>query len=187
MNIYTQESSFEVFYTKFNNRSTPFPDYARGFFYLHSPAAEPEAMWEIRFRITDNNCPSSFNSGSDLQYSNGTTWAISLGSLHPRTRKYLALRELLLRDGVDIDALLSKMGAVKRKTSTSIPLIDHTLDQRFRVDFQNTEIRATFINFDEQLLCRIYRLFTTTHQTQDISPYSGTSYISSLDLFSLSI
>ncbi|KZP33913.1 hypothetical protein FIBSPDRAFT_943014 [Athelia psychrophila] len=136
--ISTQEAAFRVSYTSINNHINPFPDNARGFLYLHSPPAEPKAMWEIRFRVTDNNCPSSFKSGSDLVYPNKTTWAISLGSLQAHHPEYLPLRNLLIREGLDIDALLATMGAAKQKKLTSIPLIDYSLAQRFRVEFQST-------------------------------------------------
>ncbi|KZP33917.1 hypothetical protein FIBSPDRAFT_943017 [Athelia psychrophila] len=175
--ISTQKSPFHVTYTRVGMCTVPFPDDARGFLYLHSPAAEPKAMWEIRFRITDSNCPSSFKSGSDLAYPNETTWAISLGSLHLHNPEYLSLRDLLIRGGLDVDALLGKMGVTKIKRHTSMPLINYSLNQRFRIDFQRTLVRPTFISFsgEEQLECPIPLLFTVGRQP-GLSPYTGSAW-----------
>ncbi|KZP33899.1 hypothetical protein FIBSPDRAFT_990221 [Athelia psychrophila] len=172
--IPTQESPFCVAYTSLKRRHVPFPDDARGFLYLHSPAAEPKAMWEIRFRVTDNNCPSSL-SGSDLLFPNLTPWAISLGSLQARHPEYLPLRDLLIREGLDIDALLEKMGATRPKKSTSSPLIDYSLTQRFRVDFDRTIIIVNFISFGgEQLRCAIQHVFDADEPR--LKPYSGSAW-----------
>ncbi|KZP06607.1 hypothetical protein FIBSPDRAFT_1053469 [Athelia psychrophila] len=173
--ISTQESPFYVAYTSLKRRHVHFPDDACGFLYLHSPAAEPKAMWEIRFRVTDNNCPSSFKSGSDLLFPNLTPWAISLGSLQARHPEYLPLRDLLIREGLDIDALLEKMGATRPKKSTSSPLIDYSLTQRFRVDFDRTIIIVNFISFGgEQLRCAIQHVFDADEPR--LKPYSGSAW-----------
>ncbi|KZP27440.1 hypothetical protein FIBSPDRAFT_1040263 [Athelia psychrophila] len=144
-------------YTHVNKCRVPFPDDARGFIYLHSPAAEPMVMWEIRFRVTDNNFPSSFKSGSDLLYPNLTPWAISLGSLQAHNPEYLPLRDLLIREGLDVDALLDKIG-------------------RFRVDFQSASIIAVFVSSGgEQLQYAIQGVFNVTHHLR-LSPYSGSAW-----------
>ncbi|KZP33911.1 hypothetical protein FIBSPDRAFT_208412 [Athelia psychrophila] len=172
-------SGIHSFITEESGRPVSFPDDARGFLHLHAPAAEPTAMWEIRFRVTDSDCPSSFKAGSDLVYPNGTTWAIALGSLHPRNREYLPLRDLLIREGVDVDALLDKMGVTKIKKANSRPQIDSSLAQRFRVDFQSTSIHAVFISFSgEQMQCAVKNMFTIGQSPEHrLSPYSGLSLV----------
>lgn len=180
--IYIQESAFAMTYTAIKNHAAPFPDDARGFLYFHSPAAE------IRFRITDSNCPSSFESGSDLvyPYPNAAVWAISLGSLNAHYRGYQALRDLLVRGGLDAHAVLEKMEGTKTKKSNSMPLIDPSLAQRFCVDFQSTNFSPVFFSLGEQLSCDIVGLFHYNKRGR-WNPYSGTQHGSSLHLFLLSI
>ncbi|KZP22827.1 hypothetical protein FIBSPDRAFT_930975 [Athelia psychrophila] len=170
LTISIQESAFVVAYTAINRHAAPFPDDARGFLYFHSRAAE------IRFRVTDNNCPSSFKSGSDLVYPNKTVWAISLASLTPRNRGYTALRDLLIREGLDVDAVLEKIEVTKTKRSTSKPLIDPSLAQRFRLDFQSVNMSPIFFSLGgEQLSCDIVDLFHFVKQRR-WNPYSGSAW-----------
>ncbi|KZP11225.1 hypothetical protein FIBSPDRAFT_937619 [Athelia psychrophila] len=155
--ISTPGSSFEITYYSQNRNRVRFPDDARGFLYLHSPAEEPKAKWEIRFCITntDNNCPSSFKSGLDLLFPNQTPWAISLSSTKARSHP---LRELLIREGLDIDAL-AHIPAVKT---------------RFCLNFKNTTFQPIFISFggEEKLDC--YIEFLSRHRGP--SPYIGSAW-----------
>ncbi|KZP17726.1 hypothetical protein FIBSPDRAFT_21735 [Athelia psychrophila] len=175
--ISTPGSSFEITYYSQNGNRVRFPDDARGFLYLHSPAEEPKAKWEIRFCITnsDNNCPSSFKSGLDLLFPNQTPWAISLSSTKARSHP---LRELLIREGLDIDAL-AHIPSVKTVMSTSRPLI-YSLGQRFCLNFKNTTFQPIFISFggEEKLDC--YIEFLSRHRGP--SPYIGMLYVTSLGL-----
>ncbi|KZP33730.1 hypothetical protein FIBSPDRAFT_1035743 [Athelia psychrophila] len=174
--IYVRESACRITYTEKNRLLVPFPDNARGFLYLHSPTAGSKAMWEIRFRVTDSNCPSTFKAGSDLVYPNKTTWAISLGSLRARRPEYAPLRNLLIREGLDVDALLGDTGFTKKKKATSRPLIDHTLAQRFRMDFQTCIFTPAFISSGVGLLeFNIQRVFDVMN-TRRLSPYSGSAW-----------
>ncbi|KZP27441.1 hypothetical protein FIBSPDRAFT_315985 [Athelia psychrophila] len=176
LKISAQESPFHITYTTSKNSPVPFPDYARGFLYLYSPVAEAKAMWEIRFRVTNDNCPSSFKSGWDLLYPNLNPWAISLGSLRAHHPNYLPLRDLLIHEGLDVDALLEKIGITKTKKPTSRPVIDYSLAQRFCINFERTNMTPTFITYGgERLQCAIQRIFDVGQQPR-LSPYSGLAW-----------
>ncbi|KZP27519.1 hypothetical protein FIBSPDRAFT_999385 [Athelia psychrophila] len=103
-------------------------------------------MWKIRFRITDNDSPESFKSGSDLLYPNQTPWFISLAALKPDRKAYLALRELLARDGLDIEYLAGKCIAGLGPISRSII---NSLGQLFHVDFERQAFRLVFVGLGE--------------------------------------
>ncbi|KAJ7458587.1 hypothetical protein FB451DRAFT_1046772, partial [Mycena latifolia] len=56
----------------------PFPAHARGFFYYHSGHQSTPLEGDIRFRVTPDDSPSSFDSGEDLPGPSGFPWTILL-------------------------------------------------------------------------------------------------------------
>lgn len=169
---------FRIVYTDEGRRYVPFPENARGFLYLHSPAEVPKALWEIRFRVTDTNCPSTFNSGLDLLFPNQTPWAISFSAMHARNKKYLPLRQLLTREGLDVDNL-ANIPVVKRMGQASRPLV-YSLGQRFRLNFKNTTIQPIFISFSAEEKLDCYIRFLSLDRGP--SPYTGVLHVTSLGL-----
>ncbi|KZP06917.1 hypothetical protein FIBSPDRAFT_297373 [Athelia psychrophila] len=142
--ISTQDSRFQLLYAATRGERIPFPPSARGFLYLHAPVEEPKVTWQIRFRVTEHDSPTSFESGSDLLYPNQIPWFIPLVVLKSDRGPLFTLRELLVRDGLDVDRLAER--STYRNGSLSKPLI-HSLGQLFHVDFQRYKLDVAFVGF----------------------------------------
>ncbi|KZP27523.1 hypothetical protein FIBSPDRAFT_1040078 [Athelia psychrophila] len=178
--ISTQNANFRVGYTAIGHNRIPFPPSARGFLYLRASAEEPQIMWQIRFRITDNDSPESFKSGSDLLYPNQTSWFISLAALKSDRKEYFALRELLVRHELDIEHLVEK--CIAGHGPISRPIIN-SLGQLFHVDFGYQAFKLEFVGFgeDSAFECRITSPLCTfvspsgTDHTIKQTPYAGSA------------
>ncbi|KZP27542.1 hypothetical protein FIBSPDRAFT_948469 [Athelia psychrophila] len=136
--ILTQNSNFRLTYSAIGPDPIPFPPSARGFLYLFAPSEEPQITWQIRFRVTDNDSPESFKSGSDLLSPSQTPWFISLVALKSHHDSLFALRELLVHDGLEMEYLASKSTAGHGPISQ--PMI-YSLGQVFHIEFVRPELR----------------------------------------------
>ncbi len=97
--------------------SDGFPKTAQGFFYYNAPPPHfPPAMGQLRFRITPNNDPSTFNSGSDLLApSEPLPWGFPLLLLASRTR-YEHLCAQLVAEGLISRELLERCRLIWRNS-----------------------------------------------------------------------
>ncbi|KAF8335215.1 hypothetical protein F5887DRAFT_1079293 [Amanita rubescens] len=98
-----------------------FPGNTQGFFYYHVPPPHlPPAMGQLRFRITPNNDPSTFNSGSDLLTSGPVPWGLSLFHL-AGSEKYEDLCAQLVAEGLISRELLERCRLIWRNTVAGSP------------------------------------------------------------------
>ncbi|KZP04136.1 hypothetical protein FIBSPDRAFT_1054883 [Athelia psychrophila] len=180
--ISSQDSFVKFVYhqsVRSQRRHIPFPESANGFLYLHAPKEEPKILWQIRFRVTDNASPASFESGSDLLNPNQIPWFISLQAMKARN-SFPALRELLIRDGLDFDSLAEGNATARGPIST--PSI-YSLGQLFRVDFAVRNLDLRFVGFgaDSQLECQVRSPLSAKSRPHrgdnwvQINPYAGSA------------
>ncbi|RDB31110.1 hypothetical protein Hypma_000049 [Hypsizygus marmoreus] len=81
-----------------NKRLHCFPGHCRGFLYYHRDPTLPPESAAVRFRLTTDTNASSFKNGADLmQPIHGRPWSVCLLSI-AKSRCYVSLKELLLRD-----------------------------------------------------------------------------------------
>ncbi|KZP27553.1 hypothetical protein FIBSPDRAFT_928070 [Athelia psychrophila] len=178
--ISTPNSNFKLQYMQNYSDSVPFPDPASGFLYLHAPVDEPKVMWQIRFRVTDHASPTSFEFGSDLLYPNQTPWFISMGAMKAHKKQFFQLRQLLIRDGLDMDCLAE--GSIWPKGPNARRFI-HSLGQSFLVDFQHYRLNLVFVGFgaDSSFECPIPSPFLTNARPNERGwpahfPYRGSAW-----------
>ncbi|EDQ98253.1 uncharacterized protein LACBIDRAFT_306713 [Laccaria bicolor S238N-H82] len=96
----------------------------------------PLLSGELRFRLTSNNLPESFNQGKDCLTPEGDAWKIPLFVLH-HTPFHRHVYQQLRVDGFVSDALDSQLKSIAqtsvRPRSNSVIL--HSLHQVFPIDF----------------------------------------------------
>ncbi|EDR13135.1 uncharacterized protein LACBIDRAFT_308639 [Laccaria bicolor S238N-H82] len=138
-----RDSEWRAYYRRLTaNRRLPFPPHSSGFLYYHQPPGAPLLAGELRFRLTSNHLPESFNQGEDCLTPEGDAWKIPLFVLH-HTPFHRDVYQQLRVDGFVSDALDSQLKSIAQTSvcprSTSVIL--HSLHQVFPVDFSATTFR----------------------------------------------
>jgi len=124
------------------NGRLPFPPRSSGFFYYHQPPGAPLLSGEVRFRLTSNNLPESFNQGEDCLTPEGDAWKIPLFALYYPPFHRNVVQQLRV-DGFVSDALDSELKSIAhtwvcpRRTT----IILHSLHQVFPIDFSAASFR----------------------------------------------
>ncbi|KAJ7082626.1 hypothetical protein B0H15DRAFT_852158 [Mycena belliarum] len=115
----------------------PFPDDTHGFVYYHSQPHISPLAGSVRFRVTQDNAPSSFAHGHDLLSPSGAPWQTLLPQIACRpTFKWLA--SYLIRDGLVAEELLSRCRDVFRERASIHPnKILFTFDSSFLIDLSS--------------------------------------------------
>ncbi|EDR13129.1 uncharacterized protein LACBIDRAFT_292403 [Laccaria bicolor S238N-H82] len=127
-------------YHKSSGERLPFPPPSSGFFYYHQPPGAPLLSGELRFRLTSNHLPESFNQGEDCLTPEGDAWKIPLFLLY-RNPFHRNVYQQLRVDGFVSDALDSKLKSIAQTYVCSRrrgSIILHSLHQVFPVDFSAT-------------------------------------------------
>lgn len=113
-----------------------FPENTRGFLYYHIPSGQLPISGELRFRITPDSNPASFEEGYDLARADGFYWRVQLFKMPEE------LRNLALRDGLIIPSdVAERKRLVQGKRVNRIFL--HYLEQPFFFDFASTQLKLT--------------------------------------------
>lgn len=158
----------------------PFPPDTCGFLYfLPAPHESVQLASEVRFRITGSNDPSSFVAGNDLLLPDFTPWRIPLVTL-ARSKQYLHLEHLLLRDGLTTRSLLGHCAALTCSIHPSARLI-HSLGQLFSLNFDYQFFQFHFASASSLHYMRVsfFEDHRGTYQTaKSRTPYAGKYYMS---------
>ncbi|KAJ7648711.1 hypothetical protein DFH06DRAFT_1209405 [Mycena polygramma] len=132
-----------------SGRRIPFPEHSRGFLYFHIPPHAAAVERSLRFRLTQDNAPSSFDSGADLTLPSGAPWQVILPQLLTGTA-YTRVCEQLLHEGLATKDLLIQcralFGAASRRISPSLTLF--RLQQEFPVNLAASKIQLTVVGPD---------------------------------------
>jgi hypothetical protein len=152
----------------------PFPPDARGFLYyipgpLHAPAAG-----EIRFRVTGNRDPASFESGHDLSYFDTTLpWRITLASIARASSFYPFLHLLQDVDRSVTSSLAESLAQKPTERMSGHSQIIHSPGQPFFQDFSFSRL-VLWIATGTRFRRFIARLpLGSREHTHKISSYSG--------------
>lgn len=139
--------TFSIAFNTNDEKHRSFPADTRGFFYF-VPAPHPSVHLasEVRFRITRDHDPSSFQGGSDLLLPNMTPWRIPLVVLARRSR-YSGLRHLLLQDGLTTTLSLSHCAALGYSIGPKSHVI-HSLGQLFALNFHENRCTVHLASAD---------------------------------------
>lgn len=119
--------------------TVPFPADTRGFLYFQ-PHSHPSRRWfgsEIRFRITQDEDPSSFAAGKDLCLPNCTSWHLPIVPIATNLT-YSGLRHLLLRDSFIGDSGLERCAALESQSNVTFKTsgrVIHSFGQLFSLNF----------------------------------------------------
>jgi hypothetical protein len=132
---------------------------------------KPPIAGELRFRVTSNDVPASFWSGSDLLQLDGRPWSRPLLILLTR---YLPLYEKLREDGFvsdDLDADLSTFSTIKYNFTYKSQVL-YTINDTFIVDFGIKRGGFTVITEQGAEHIPFTRLFFDSHESIG-TPYTG--------------
>lgn len=151
-----------VFYAKDRKGHViPFPDDTSGFFYYHKPATASAIAGQIRFRVTSTPDPASWTSGHDLQNPRGLTWEIPLAKITDNYPRLIAIRTLLLHDGLVSPETVNRCELIadwRRKLGSNM-LLSH-LGESFLVRFSAQDRgRFAVIGRDDQKFVKMRSLF----------------------------
>ena len=151
--------NMRMFYESKGLRQSFPPDTKAFLYYFRSPE-RPRIAGELRLRVTSNDDPASFESGSDVLRTNGQPWSRPLyglsflGKLHPLYEKLR--EEQLVPD--DLDRIMRTLPRVDLKNRRN-PIL-YTLNDTFVVDFSS----------------RLFTLFVVTEQGVESLPFNKTFY-----------
>ncbi|OBZ70111.1 hypothetical protein A0H81_09836 [Grifola frondosa] len=152
------------------------PPATSGFLYYRTPPPKaPPAAGEIRFRLTPDDDPASFNIGKDLLLPDDTPWHIDLLCI-PNFPQLQVLTDVLQRDGLVSPALITE--CMRLCGGTHLPnntRLLYALDQPFSLDLSRHNI-TTYILGQSDLKRHIFpNMFTDTlrHLPQIFHPYKG--------------
>ncbi|KAJ7082629.1 hypothetical protein B0H15DRAFT_952345 [Mycena belliarum] len=162
-----------LYYVKRKDQYIPFPDDTHGFiYYCSQPHINPMAG-SVRFRVTQDNAPSSFARGHDLLTVDGAPWQMILPQIACRP-SWAWIASHLLRDGLVTDDLLSRCREVFRERGTIHP-------HKILFTFQSTFV-AHFSSGIELVLAAdtlhplyLKNLFTTIAKGKRYAPWTGSA------------
>ncbi|OBZ74624.1 hypothetical protein A0H81_05071 [Grifola frondosa] len=150
-----------------------FPPGTHGFLYYWSPPRVPLAG-AVRFRITKDSEPESFDQGSDLRVRNGTLpWQIPLLVAAAPSAQYRHLSKMLQRDGLVSPALLEQCRELTREHGVNVQsTLLCAFGQPFLVSFAQQSTQLVVLG-EDALFRVLYPLpFTDFRHFQ---PYTGQS------------
>jgi hypothetical protein len=132
---------------------------------------KPRIAGELRFRVTSNDDPASFESGSDLLRTDGLPWSRPLYVL---SKSYLPLYEKLREERFvpdDLDRVLLTLPSAKPNYCGS--RFFYTLNDTFTVDFSKNML--TFFVITEQGMKKLPNkgLFCDQRRMFNRTPYTG--------------
>ena len=107
--IYYDQTRSKNFQAMMHQRYQRYPPDTKAYLYYYMAPERPRIAGELRLRVTSNEDPASFGSGSDLLLSNGRAWTRPLYSV---SKYYPTLYDKLRDDRLipdDLDAVLSTL------------------------------------------------------------------------------
>ncbi|KAJ7183943.1 hypothetical protein C8R46DRAFT_1344595 [Mycena filopes] len=121
-------------YRSVGARRAPFPPQSHGFLYFHRDPDAAPLEGGLRFRLSENELPSSFKAGRDLLLPTGLPWQLILPQLlRPRFQKVIAE---LQRENLITTAQITRCHGVFGRRRYLFPaFILFRLAQEFPVDF----------------------------------------------------
>jgi hypothetical protein len=150
----------------------PYPPDTKSFLYYYTPPEKPRIAAELRLRVTLNDEPASFESGSDLLKSDGRPWSRPLWVL---SKYYKPLYEKLREDRLvpdDLDAVLSTFTSKFPRYYNQSQLL-YTLNDTFIVDFSLSYHSFFVITEQGMEMLRFSKPFFERHGGVQINPYTG--------------
>ncbi|KAJ7325756.1 hypothetical protein DFH08DRAFT_886154 [Mycena albidolilacea] len=125
----------ELIYGRCSNIPQPFPPRSAGFFYYHRDPDAAPLEGSIRFRVTSDNAPSSFNRGHDLLLPSGLPWQIILPQV-ACGKSYGRLRDQLLEENLVTAKQLLQCRDIFREIKRIFPrVVLFRMNQEFPVEF----------------------------------------------------
>lgn len=115
-----------------------FPNLGGGFFYYHISPGQPSISGELRFRVTPNNDPASFDGGYDLTLPGGYYWRTQLLAMPT------GLRDLAFQDELITARDLALVSPSQRSDGNML----FYLGQPFWFDFSCTRRKLICISHD---------------------------------------
>lgn len=121
------------------NSDTPttFPPGAAGFLYYHVPPPGHPLCGELRFRVTNDSDPQSFDSGKDLHWPDGQSWRVPMHNLLKRV-KYRNIVRLLVQESLLDPATMDLAAKLRYSPLHRTPII-HSLNQPFLFYFHSDQ------------------------------------------------
>jgi hypothetical protein len=156
---------------------TPFPARSTGFLYYRQEALAAPLEGSIRFRVTSNNAPLSFQHGRDLRLPSGSPWQITL----PRiacAKGYSRISEQLLDENLVTQKQLSQCRDIFGDQLPSPELTLFRLTQEFPINF--TQLRLTIVGENALHVLRLESPFRARFETKMCAPWTGTDSTFSL-------
>ncbi|KDQ57787.1 hypothetical protein JAAARDRAFT_156790 [Jaapia argillacea MUCL 33604] len=152
-----------------------FPENSRGFLYFNREQGAPTLAASIRFRVTNDEDPSSFPTGHDLLFPNRTTWQILMPTV-VSTRCYRMLADVLVRDHFIDSRLLDRFKYALRMKRNSIIL--YSLHQEFLLDFSHYHLYPWVVLGDETMHRVVFSRFRKDHRPKTPrSIYTGRAIV----------
>lgn len=113
---------FETFETFETLRPTPFAPDRRGFFYYHTPLNLPLTAGEVRFRLTHDGDPKTFDNASDLLAPSGLPWSIPIWRIASLSR-YSSMKDLLLKENLISEDLLVQCQSLAPPQTSNVHVV----------------------------------------------------------------
>ncbi|KAJ7842953.1 hypothetical protein B0H14DRAFT_3690438 [Mycena olivaceomarginata] len=125
----------ELIYGRCLKTLQPFPPRSAGFFYYHRDPDAAPLEGSIRFRVTSDNAPSSFNRGHDLLLPSGLPWQIILPQV-ACGKSYSRLRDQLLEENLVTAKQLLQCRDIFGEIKRIFPrVVLFRMNQEFPVEF----------------------------------------------------
>ena len=149
-----------------------FPPDTKAFLYYSKSPEKPRIAGELRLRVTSSNDPASFESGSDLMFTDGQIWSRPLYSL---SKYYISLFEKLKEDRLLPDDLVTALSTFPLRRCNYHPShLYYTLNDTFPVDFsirRPSLMVVTEQGVERLVLGKVFSDQRTMHQCR--RPYTG--------------
>ncbi|KAJ7183951.1 hypothetical protein C8R46DRAFT_521085 [Mycena filopes] len=155
-------------------RVLPFPAQSAGFLYFHRERDAAPLEGSLRFRVSENAPPSSFEAGQDLLLPTGSPWQLILPQVLQSQSTLQTLGEQLLRENLITTDQVSGCRTVfgtRHGTSPSWTLF--RLSQEFPVDFQKRPTVRTVAESVRETQVFLFSFQTTSQPRKHICPFTG--------------
>ncbi|KAJ7183942.1 hypothetical protein C8R46DRAFT_1068201 [Mycena filopes] len=148
----------------------PFPAQSRGFLYFHRDPDAAPLEGGLRFRLSENELPGSFQSGQDLLLPTGSPWQLILPQVfQPKLRKF---GDQLLRENLISAAQMAHCHKVFGSRRVVLPWFTlFRLTQEFPVDFGKS---PTIQIVAEAVFPKQFHPFAFVAAGKNIFPFTGT-------------